>query len=262
MAELLTTKQLQDLLKIDRITVYRMLNSGRLRGVKIGNQWRFPQSEIDRLLGAEPQDLEDEPCDEDDAITDFPSECVNKVQDIFAGILGIGAITVTLQGEMLTEVTFGNPFCKMMLSCPSGRQACKESWRKMAQNQAMEPPFLTCHAGINYTRAQITFNDQPTAWLISGQFLVNRKKHTIEESKVRKLAAIHGISYPDLLRAAEKIPQLKPTQMGQVQEWTPKVAATVQSILCERSDFMDRLQRIAELSAIRPKVKQESNQNE
>ena len=45
MAELLTTKQLEDLLKIDRITVYRMLNDGRLKCVKIGNQWRFPRNE-------------------------------------------------------------------------------------------------------------------------------------------------------------------------------------------------------------------------
>lgn len=261
MAELLTTKQLQDLLKIDRITVYRMLNSGRLRGVKIGNQWRFPQSEIDRLLGEEPQTAEEEPC-EDDVISDFPSECVNKVQDIFAGILDIGAVTVSLQGEMLTEPTISNPFCKMMLSCPSGRNACKESWRKLAQNQAMQPPFLTCHAGLNYLGAQITFNDQPTALLIAGQFLVNGQTNVLDESRIRKLAAIHGLSYPDLQRVVPKIPQLKPAQMTQVQEWTPKVAATVQSILCERSDFMDRLQRIAELSAIRPKVKQEFNPNE
>ena len=47
MAELPTTKQLQDLLKIDRTTIYRMLGDGRLAGVKVGNQWRFPKEEID-----------------------------------------------------------------------------------------------------------------------------------------------------------------------------------------------------------------------
>ena len=70
MAELLTTKQLEDLLKIDRITVYRMLNDGRLKGVKIGNQWRFPQNEIDRLLGEETED--DIPEDSAAILTDFP----------------------------------------------------------------------------------------------------------------------------------------------------------------------------------------------
>ena len=49
MDNLLTTRQVQDRLKVDRITIYRMLQDGRLRGVKIGQQWRFPEKEIERL---------------------------------------------------------------------------------------------------------------------------------------------------------------------------------------------------------------------
>ena len=80
MPELLTTKQLQDLLKIDRITVYRMLNDGRLKGVKIANQWRFPQNEIDRLMGEEPE--KEEPEEFENSIPDFPSDCIQNVQEI------------------------------------------------------------------------------------------------------------------------------------------------------------------------------------
>jgi hypothetical protein len=49
-----------------------------------------------------------------------------------------------------------------------------------------------------------------------------------------------------------KIPVLKKYQQDQVLEWTPKVASTINSFLCERSDLMNRLQRIADLSNIRP----------
>ena len=252
MAELLTTKQIQELLKVDRVTVYRMLNSGRLKGVKIGNQWRFPQSEIDRLLGEEPAKSDKEP--ESDDLTDFPSECVYKVEGIFAGILGIGAVTISLSGESLTDVINANPFCKMMLACPSGKKACKESWKKMAESTKLQPPFLTCHAGLNYLRAPIEFNKQVTAWLIAGQFQLNQTEPDVEDAKIQSLADKHDLSFSDLKAAYQKIPLLKQAQMSKVQEWTPKVAATVQSILCERSDFMDRLQRIAELSAIRTKL--------
>ncbi len=260
MTELLTTKQLQDLLKIDRVTVYRMLNSGRLRGVKIGNQWRFPQSEIDRLLGESPPDTltEDVPSE---VLTDFPSECVSKVQDIFAGILGIGAVTVTLQGELLTEVTFCNPFCRMMISSPTGKKACQESWRKMTQKTGKQPPFMTCHAGLNYLRAPIVFDEKPTAWLIAGQFVVQSAERSQEE-RIRLIAEKHGLSANEVAAAASKIPVLKQSQLSQVQEWTPKVAATVQSILCERSGFMDRLQQISELSAIHPRIKQNPSLSE
>jgi excisionase family DNA binding protein len=252
MPELLTTKQLQDLLKIDRVTVYRMLNSGRLKGVKIGNQWRFPQSEIDRLLGDEPVKIASE--QQNDELTDFPTECVHNVQEIFAGILGIGAVTVSLDGDPLTDVTYSNPFCKLMLACPSGRKACMDSWKKMTEQSKLQPPFLTCHAGLNYLRSPIEFNDQVTAWLIAGQFQLNQSEPDVEDAKITSIADKHNLSFSDLKAAYQKVPLLKPPQMSKVQEWTPKVAGTVQSILCERSDFMDRLQRIAELSAIRPKI--------
>ncbi len=143
MAELLTTKQMQDLLKIDRVTVYRMLNDGRLKGRKVGNQWRFPQGEIDRLLGNET--LEDEPVVEN--ITDFPAGCIKEVQDIFAGIIGIGAVTVTLNGTPLTEPTYSNSFCKLMLASETGRLACQASWRKIAlKATANYPSNLSCRA--------------------------------------------------------------------------------------------------------------------
>ena len=51
MSDLYTVKQVQDLLKVDRITVYRMLQDGRLKGIKIGHQWRFTAAELEHLAG-------------------------------------------------------------------------------------------------------------------------------------------------------------------------------------------------------------------
>lgn len=250
MPELLTTKQLQELLKVDRITVYRMLNDGRLKGAKIGNQWRFPQSEIDRLMGHESVSTEPESCVEE--LTDFPSDCVQKVQEIFAGIIGIGAVTITLHGDALTAPTFSNPFCKLMLSSPDGRMACQSSWRKIALRMTGEPSFQVCHAGLCYQRSVIKLKEKLAAWLVAGQFYLTQPDWENEQDHLEKLANKHNLSLSQLKDAAYKIPVLKKYQQEQVQEWTPKVANTINSILCERSDLMDRLQRIAELSSIRP----------
>jgi excisionase family DNA binding protein len=250
MSEFLTTKQLQELLKIDRVTVYRMLNDGRLKGVKIGNQWRFPRAEIDRLMGAEEENTVSE--NDDKALTDFPSDCVEKVQGIFAGIIGIGAITVTLKGEALTEPTYSNPFCKLMLASPSGRKACQASWRKIALHSTGEPPFQVCHAGLCYQRSLINLNDQPAAWLVAGQFYINAPDAEKESERLDLLSNRYDIPLSQLTETARKIPILKRYQQDQVQEWTPKVANTINSILCERTDLMNRLQRIADLSNIHP----------
>jgi PTS system nitrogen regulatory IIA component len=47
---ILTLKELAEKLKVNERTVMRMQQSGQLRGVKIGGQWRFNSSEIDRLF--------------------------------------------------------------------------------------------------------------------------------------------------------------------------------------------------------------------
>lgn len=245
MAELLTTKQLQDLLKIDRITVYRMLDDGRLKGVKIGNQWRFPQNEIDRLLGVEAEEEEIV-----ESIPDFPSSCVKEVQDIFAGIIGIGAVTVTMQGTSLTGPTFSNPFCQLMMSSEEGRHACQNSWRRIALKATGEPDFQVCHAGLCYKRSKIEAESKQIAWLIAGQYYLESPDQEMEEDRVTELADKYQIPREELLEAAKKIPVLKKYQQEQVLEWTPKVAGTVQSILCERADLIGRLKRIAELSSI------------
>jgi excisionase family DNA binding protein len=50
MEDLLATRQPQDILQIDRVTIYRMLEDGRLRGVKVGGKWRNKYTAIvDRL---------------------------------------------------------------------------------------------------------------------------------------------------------------------------------------------------------------------
>ena len=57
MDELITTKQVQDLLQVDRITIYRMLKDGRLKGVKVGKQWRFQTQEIEDLVSGGTEEL-------------------------------------------------------------------------------------------------------------------------------------------------------------------------------------------------------------
>jgi excisionase family DNA binding protein len=52
--DLLTTRRLQELLRVDRITIYRMLNDGRLRGFKVGGQWRFSRRKIEAWLEERP----------------------------------------------------------------------------------------------------------------------------------------------------------------------------------------------------------------
>jgi len=51
-AMLFTVEEAADILGIGRTTIYKLLNSGDLLGVKIGRARRVPRSELDRYVAA------------------------------------------------------------------------------------------------------------------------------------------------------------------------------------------------------------------
>jgi len=50
MENLLTLKEVADLLRLSSQTVYKMLKEGSITGVKVGNQWRFQSDKIQNWI--------------------------------------------------------------------------------------------------------------------------------------------------------------------------------------------------------------------
>ncbi|HEY3303550.1 MAG TPA: helix-turn-helix domain-containing protein [Candidatus Binatia bacterium] len=48
--DLLTTDQVARYLKVDKFTVYRLVNQRKLPAFKVGNQWRFKREMIEAWL--------------------------------------------------------------------------------------------------------------------------------------------------------------------------------------------------------------------
>lgn len=247
MEELITTRQLQEHLKVNRITVYRMLNDGRLKGIKVGNQWRFPRSLLDDMLGGFKETLI---ALEKNEIRDFPSDCIIKVQQLFAGLLGIGAVIISTQGQIMQTPYYSNPFCEHMLRNPDTRHRCQRSWQNIGSKEQENTEFQACHAGLNCLRAPIVSETRTIAWLTAGQYRLSTKNHPLSQHTLQELADLTQIPVDELEQAYHSVPVLDDFQRRQIVEWTPKVAQTIQSILQERKQIMDRLQRISELSTI------------
>ena len=108
--DLLTTRQLQELLQVDRITIYRMLNDGRLQGFKVGGQWRFSRREIETWLQEQQNRLDIESMPPPGGTIapspkSLPLSCIQAIQDVCAEALDIAAVTTELDGSPLTEVS-------------------------------------------------------------------------------------------------------------------------------------------------------------
>jgi excisionase family DNA binding protein len=252
MNDFLTTRQVQDILKVDRITVYRMLQDGRLKGVKIGQQWRFPQREVERVVGMNLPAEENLLASPD---PNFPSHCVQTIQDLFAEISQIAALVVDMHGFPLTQISRPTRFCQMLLSSSSGQNACRASWQAFARDSAAingsdGSKFFTCQAGLQYIGAPIFDKDAQIGLFLAGQFYWQPPDLREEAERIRRLANAHNLPLADLQTAAKGIPVIDPAQHSRVETWPFTAARAVQSILHERLCFVDRLQQIANLTQL------------
>lgn len=49
---ILTIKDVAEYLKVNERTIYRLAASGELPGFKVGNSWRFKQSELEQYIAS------------------------------------------------------------------------------------------------------------------------------------------------------------------------------------------------------------------
>ncbi|MEZ4519325.1 MAG: PocR ligand-binding domain-containing protein [Chloroflexota bacterium] len=245
MSDLLTTREVSELLAVDRTTIYRMLNDGRLAGVKVGERWRFPREEVEVLMGAKPA-----PAATEIPREVIPVEAIQAVQDVCAEMVEVGAVTTDINGVPLTEMSNSCRFCNLVQSTESGAQACLNSWRKLARQSDQFPRFMTCHAGLQYARAHIHIGQEPQAMIVAGQFYTIPPDPVRNEEMLRDLAEQHDLDPEALLAAAADLPVLDDRKRKEISTWLQRVARTFASLAEERASLLNRLHRIAEMSAI------------
>ena len=250
MTELLTTKQVQDTLKVDRTTIYRMLKDGRLNGVKIGCQWRFLSSEINALLHGTASASESLPIQVNIAAHTEPSPaaCLQAVQDVSAETVGVGAIIADNDGLPITTMSNACQFCTLIRSTPSGRQACINSFCNLSHQPHINPKFTTCHAGLHHARARIEVNNVTTSIFIVGQFYTTMPETAVQQQYIKRLAKKHKLNVNALTDAIQNVPIIPPTKQKNLMTWLEKLAGTFSVIGQERAEMIERFQRIIHIS--------------
>jgi excisionase family DNA binding protein len=257
MSDLLTTRQLQDLLQIDRVTIYRMLSDGRLTGFKVGGQWRFSRQEVEAWLQeqrasldvAGPPDAAGEGALSSHAL---PLSCVQAVQSIYAEALDVAAVTTAPDGAPLTDVSNSCKLCDLILATEEGRRRCAASWRPPAGNRQSSPSLRTCHAGLLCLSAPIQVEGEWVASVASCQFVAPPAGGGDEtwRAGLPALAADLGLAGGDLLAAADGVRRLPQSHWPRLTRLLQQVADTFCEIGQERLKLVNRLRRIAEMTHV------------
>ena len=266
MDSLLTTRQLQDLLQVDRITINRMLNDGRLQGFKVGGQWRFSRQAIDRWLREQRASLgvAESPRMAEElrpSPQTLPLTCNQAIQSIFAEALGLGTVTTAIDGTPLTNVSSSCEFCNLILGTRAGRQRCIGSWRTAAEGLGpvfpvegqvggTAPQLATCHAGLCYVWARIEIQGEFVAAVYAGQFLDRSPDVGGWSNRIMEMSVTTGLEEQELQDALVRVPVLDEVRQEQVPRLLQRVAATFSEIGQERLSLLNRLQRIAKITQL------------
>lgn len=260
MDDLMTTRQLQQLLHVDRITIYRMLEDGRLPGFKVGGQWRFPRREVEKWLQGQrsnnpatagpellavPVTATAEPA----AQSPLPTTCMQAIQDILAEATESGAITMSAQGAPLTAASRPCTFCSLILSTEEGRRRCLSSWQALAATPTAGKPAV-CHAGLGYLVHQVNVNGEVVADVMLGQLRSEQLARADLEQRSKDLAQACGLPAQALCEALAELPVQCEQSLSRAARLLRLTARTFAEMGRERTQLLGRLQRIAEMTVL------------
>ena len=254
MGDLLTTRQLQDLLQVDRVTIYRMLADGRLTGFKIGGQWRFSRQEIEAWLQEHRAALDVVPLSHELPSSShvLPLPCVQAIQSVYAEALDVAAVTIEPDGTLFTKISNSCRFCDLILSTDEGRRRCAASWRVPDGDRQAPPSIHACHAGLLCASVPVKVEGEWVVNVAGCQFVAPSPEGTGNAwlSNLPALAADLSLSESDLQAAAKKVRSMAEDQLPRVSRLLQQVADTFSEIGEERLKLIGRLQRIAEMTNI------------
>jgi excisionase family DNA binding protein len=252
MADLLTTKELQTILQVDRTTIYRMAESGRLPAAKVGGQWRFPRQQIDVWLRQRTATPASHPALETmldgPAAEIFPLECVQLIQDGFADALGVMVLLTDLDGQPITRPSNPCGLFSAAETSPVARQRCLALWARIASEPSIAPRFVESHLGLLCARGLVRVGSEIKAMLVVGG--IAPQHWPPSDQQLDRIAADLELA-PDLVREhIDQVHRLDSQGQAHVLPFVQRIADILAHIAKERVDLASRLQRIAEISRL------------
>lgn len=160
---LLTARQVQGMLGVDRSTVYRMAEDGRLPALKVGRQWRFRPEHIECLLVVGPGTARST-----DVASALPVGTAASVIAVAADLLGVMMVVTDMAGRPLTSIANPCPWFAARADDGASIAACIAEWQLLADDLDFEPRFQTGLLGFECARAYIRSGTSLVGMVLAG----------------------------------------------------------------------------------------------
>ena len=248
---LLTTRQVQELFNIDRSTIYRMAEDGRIPAVKVGRQWRFPSERLDGLLGGtampSPLSVAVPPADRqiplDQAI---PAETAQALADLAADLFGVMAVVTDMAGNALTPVA--NP-CGYFSAVYEGlytADRCAAGWRRLGEEIDLEPKFLPSHLGFLCARSFIRLGSSLVGMVIVGG--VAPVQWPPSDGEIQAVAVETGVPVESITNHVNEVYWIDTAHQDWIARNLSRVSDLISHLAESRGRLMGKLEKIAALA--------------
>lgn len=260
MSDLLTTNQVQNLLHVDRTTIYRMVENGRLPAIRVGKQWRFSQPEIERWLlsqtagsASRAEVVHTQPAvasivSSTDLKHVLPLACVQLIQDAFAEILGVMMVVTDMQGNPVTSLSNPCGFYTALTIDPQSLAHCLRTWQDLAADPALAPRYIPSEMGLLCARGLIRVESELKGMLVIGGIAPEEWPPAM--TFISQLAIMFGQSPNTVFSNVGGVFHLDKTAQERTLHSVQRIADIISHIASDRNELCGRLQAIAALTDI------------
>jgi excisionase family DNA binding protein len=245
-ATLLTTKDVQALINVDKSTIYRMAEDGRIPAIKVGRQWRFPAEQIERWLTrpapAGHSRAVPSPVDLSDLVA---SPSLQAVVELAGELLGVMAVVTDMEGLPLAEVANPCGFYSAVEELPGVLNRCVDGWKRLGTG-GLEPQWIPSHLGFLCARTFIRIDTRLVGMVIVGG--VRPDVWPPRPPQLNEIATDLGVEPATIVQHAAGVYDLDREARSRVLASLPKIADLVTALAAQRSELLGRFSQIAALA--------------
>lgn len=246
MADLLTTRQVQAILKVDRTTIYRMVDGGQLPAIRVGKQWRFAHADLDRLLNGQSGagDVSSSgpavQSSAEQALSDLlPLPIVQMMQDIVAEALGVTVVLTDMQGHPVTKVSNPCGLYAMLLADDGAVVHCIQEWQRLAGAVTLAPQFTPNDLGLLCARGLIRSGNLLKGMVFFGGIAPD--PWPPDKAAVAAIATHFKLTPQTLAPHIDEVYHLSRRQRDHVLNFVQRIADLFSLLLQERNALFSQL---------------------
>jgi excisionase family DNA binding protein len=270
---LLRTRQVQALLQVDRTTIYRMVESGRLPAIRVGKQWRFPQPEIERWLLDHTVATNASAGPAGAALSDavsiaqagaaptaarvlrelLPQAFCELILDAFADALGALLVVTDMAGLPQTAISHPGGTYGALARDPASLARLAPVWGALADSPVMEPRFVAAE-GFLFARGLIRVGPALCGSVVVGHVDpapdAGRTAEMADVGRADRLADATGLAPAWVARHADTVAEVDRVAQARALAAVQRIADIFSHMVEDRQALYGRIEAIASLTAV------------